>query len=58
MLEELPFHGVRNPAEVATCLSGYDQTSYGICLLQTSRSLLQPDGRLCTADLSNWGTRR
>lgn len=28
MVEELPFHGVRSPAEVATCLSGYDQTSF------------------------------
>jgi hypothetical protein len=28
MVEELPFHGVRNAAEVATCLAGYDQTNF------------------------------
>ena len=28
MVEELAFHGVRNADEVATCLAGYDQTSF------------------------------
>lgn len=28
MVEELAFHGVRNAEEVATCLAGYDQTSF------------------------------
>jgi hypothetical protein len=28
MVEELPFHGVRNVGEVATCLAGYDRTSF------------------------------
>jgi hypothetical protein len=28
MVEELAFHGVRNAAEAATCLAGYDRTSF------------------------------
>ena len=28
MVEELAFHGLRDVGEVATCLSGYDQTSF------------------------------
>lgn len=28
MIEQLQFHGIRNAAEAATCLSGYDQTRY------------------------------
>ena len=28
MVEELAFHGLRDAGEVATCLSGYDQTSF------------------------------
>jgi len=28
MVEEMAFHGVRNVVEVATCLAGYDQTSF------------------------------
>jgi hypothetical protein len=28
MVEELAFHGVRNVGEAATCLAGYDQTSF------------------------------
>lgn len=28
MVEELPFYGIRNAEDVATCLLGYDETSY------------------------------
>ncbi len=28
MVEELPFYGIRNVDDVATCLNGYDQTAY------------------------------
>ena len=28
MVEELPFYGIRNAEDVATCLNGYDQTAY------------------------------
>jgi hypothetical protein len=28
MVEELAFHGVRDAAEAATCLAGYDRTSF------------------------------
>jgi hypothetical protein len=28
MIEQLQFHGIRNAAEAATCLAGYDKTRY------------------------------
>jgi hypothetical protein len=28
MVDELPFHGIRDVEDVATCLDGYDQTAY------------------------------